>query len=237
MQERVQKLIAASGLMSRRAAEGLIAEGRVLVNGSPVSLGDRADPEIDEIAVDGTPLQKVDRLVYIMLNKPRGYLSSMSDDRGRKTVAELTAGAGARVYPVGRLDYDSEGLLLMTNDGALAQKLEHPSFEVEKTYLARVKGADIDAALPVLRSPLVLDGYRIRPAEVKLLKRTDDGSLLSFTISEGRNRQIRKMCVLAGLSVLRLCRVSEGGLSLGDLPPGKWRPLTETEIKNLQKGK
>lgn len=235
MQERVQKLIAAAGLMSRRAAETLIAAGRVHVNGRPASLGESADIETDEITVDGEVLQRTNKLVYIMLNKPRGYLSSMSDDRGRRTVADLTVDAGARVYPVGRLDYDSEGLLLMTNDGALAQRLAHPSFAVKKTYLARVKGENIDAAIPVLRSPLVLDGYRIRPAEVKLLRRTPGGALLSFTISEGRNRQIRKMCALAGLSVLRLRRVYEGGLSLGELPVGKWRPLTEAEIQNLQK--
>ena len=144
MQERVQKLIAAAGLMSRRAAETLIAAGRVHVNGRPASLGESADIETDEITVDGEVLQRTNKLVYIMLNKPRGYLSSMSDDRGRRTVADLTVDAGARVYPVGRLDYDSEGLLLMTNDGALAQRLAHPSFAVKKTYLARVKGENIE---------------------------------------------------------------------------------------------
>lgn len=237
MKQRLQKLIAASGLMSRRAAEELLSAGRVTVNGSPAALGESADPDVDTVLVDGQPLPVVDRMVYIMLNKPRGYLTTMSDDRGRQTVAELTADAGARVFPIGRLDYDSEGLLLLTNDGALAQRLEHPSFEIQKTYLARVRGEDIDAALPLLRSSLVLDGYRIRPAVVRLVKRTENGAVLSFTISEGRNRQIRKMCELAGLTVLRLRRISEGGLCLGELPVGKWRPLTDAEIENLQKGK
>ena len=237
MQQRLQKIIASSGLLSRRAAEKLLTEGRVHVNGVPAALGESADPDLDEITVDGEPLPKVERMVYIMLNKPRGYVTTMSDDRGRKTVADLTADVGTRVFPIGRLDYDSEGLLLLTNDGALAQRLEHPSFEVKKTYLVRVKGEDIGAALSVLRAPLMLDGSRIRPAEVKLLKRTDTGALLSVTISEGRNRQIRRMCQMAGLTVLRLRRISESGLSLGDLPVGKWRSLTDAEIINLQKGK
>lgn len=237
MEQRIQKLIAASGLMSRRAAERLIEEGRVLVNGGRALLGDTADPEQDTITVDGAQLPKPGELVYIMLNKPRGYLTTLSDDRGRKTVAELTADVGARVYPIGRLDYDSEGLLLLTNDGAFAQKLAHPSHCVRKTYEVRVKGENIDQALPVLRSPLVIDGYRIRPATVRLLKRTETGAVLSVTISEGRNRQIRKMCELAGLSVLRLCRISEGEVRLGALPAGKWRHLTASEIENLQKEK
>lgn len=237
MEQRIQKLIAASGLMSRRAAERLIEEGRVLVNGGRALLGDTADPERDTITVDGAQLPKPGELIYIMLNKPRGYLTTLSDDRGRKTVAELTADVGARVYPVGRLDYDSEGLLLLTNDGAFAQKLAHPSHCVRKTYELRVKGENIDHALPVLRSPLVIDGYRIRPATVRLLKRTENGAVLSVTISEGRNRQIRKMCELAGLSVLRLRRISEGEVRLGALPAGKWRHLTASEIENLQKEK
>jgi len=237
MEQRIQKLIAASGLMSRRAAEAAIASGRVLKNGEHVLLGDSADPARDKLTIDGKPLPEVERMVYIMLNKPRGYLTTMSDDRGRKTVAELTSDVGTRVFPVGRLDYDSEGLLLLTNDGELAQKLCHPSHGIKKTYEARVCGANIDEALPVLRSPLVIDGYKIQPANVKLLKRLDNSALLSVTISEGRNRQIRKMCGLAGLSVLRLRRVSEGSLRLGALPAGKWRPLTADEIENLQKEK
>ncbi len=237
MQQRLQKLIAASGLTSRRAAENLLSAGRVTVNGAPAALGESADPDVDEIFVDGRPLPRVERMVYIMLNKPRGYLTTMSDDRGRKTVAELTADVGVRVFPIGRLDYDSEGLLLLTNDGAFAQRLEHPSYEVKKTYLVRVRGENVDEALPVLRSPLELDGRHIRPAKVKLLKHTENGALLCVTISEGRNRQIRRMCELAGLSVLRLRRVAEGGLSLGALPLGEWRPLTDSELQNLQKGK
>ncbi|MFB0921408.1 MAG: pseudouridine synthase [Oscillospiraceae bacterium] len=234
MEQRIQKIIASSGLCSRRAAEKLIEEGRVTLNGQTASLGALADEEKDKIEIDGNPLPNSGKRTYIMLNKPRGYLSSMSDDRGRKTVAELTTDVGARVYPVGRLDYDSEGLLIMTDDGALAHRLMHPSHEIKKTYEARVQGENIEKALPVLRSPLIIDGYQIHPAEVKLLRQTVDGTLISITISEGRNRQIRKMCEQARLRVLRLRRIAEGDLKLGKLPVGQWRYLDFSEIENLQ---
>ena len=229
MKERLQKLISSAGLASRRAAEGMIAAGRVTVNGLPVVLGQRADPAADEIRVDGVLLRAGGEKVYIMLNKPRGYVTTLSDERGRPTVAELAADAGERLYPVGRLDYNSEGLLLMTNDGALANALTHPSHGIAKTYLTEVAG-DIEAALPLLRGPMEIDGRPIRPAEVT---RAGEHTLY-VTIREGRNRQVRKMCALAGLSVRRLTRIAEGPLRLGALPSGKWRRLTENEISSLQ---
>ncbi|PKM73867.1 MAG: pseudouridine synthase [Firmicutes bacterium HGW-Firmicutes-16] len=235
MEQRIQKIIASSGFCSRRAAEKLIEEGRVSLNGQTASIGALADDARDKIEIDNNPLPDNGQRTYIMLNKPRGFLSSMSDDRGRKTVAELTNDVGARVYPVGRLDYDSEGLLIMTDDGALAHRLMHPSHEIKKTYEVRTQGEDIEKALPVLRLPLIIDDYVIHPAEVKLLNQTEDGALISITISEGRNRQIRKMCEQAGLKVLRLKRVAEGGLKLGKLPVGQWRLLEFSEIENLQK--
>ena len=234
MRERLQKLISSAGLASRRAAEELIAAGRVTVNGLPAVLGQRADPAADEIHVDGGPLRVGVERVYIILNKPRGYVTTLSDERGRPTVAELAADAGERLYPVGRLDYNSEGLLLMTNDGALANALTHPSHGIAKTYLTEVAG-DIETALPLLRGPMEIDGRAIRPAEVARA----GAHTLYITIREGRNRQVRKMCAQAGLSVRRLTRIAEGPLRLGDLPTGKWRRLTENEInvlKNLISG-
>lgn len=235
MEQRLQKIIATSGFCSRRAAEKLIEEGRVSVNGKTASLGESADDTIDNITIDNTPLPKNEQRTYIMLNKPRGILSSMSDDRGRRTVAELTANVGVRVYPVGRLDYDSEGLLIMTDDGALAHKLMHPSHEIGKTYELRAQGGDLAHALEIMRSPLDIDGYTINPAELKLLNQSENDVLLSITITEGRNRQIRKMCEQAGLKVIRLKRVAEGNLKLGRLPVGEWRYLDSEEIENLQK--
>ena len=235
MEQRVQKIIAASGFCSRRAAEKLIEKGRVSVNGIIAAIGDSADDAADKIEIDNKPLTKNDQRTYIMLNKPRGYITTMNDDKGRRTVAELTADVGVRVYPVGRLDYDSEGLIIMTDDGELAHRLMHPSHEIGKTYELRAQGTDIPRALEIMRSPLEIDGYRINPAEVKLLNQSENDVLLSITITEGRNRQIRKMCVLAGLEAIRLRRVAEGGLKLGKLVVGQWRYLDDTEIENLQK--
>ena len=235
MEQRLQKIIASSGFCSRRAAERLIEEGRVSVNGKTASIGNSADDAVDEIRIDNTPLPKNEQRTYIMLNKPRGCLSSMSDDRGRRTVADLTANVGVRVYPVGRLDYDSEGLLIMTDDGELAHLLMHPSHEIGKTYELRAQGDDMAHALEILRCPLDIDGYIINPAEVKLLNQSENDALFSITITEGRNRQIRKMCDQAGIKVIRLKRVAEGNLKLGKLPTGEWRYLEAAEIENLQK--
>ena len=234
MQERLQKILSAHGVASRRESEKLMRAGRVTVNGKAAVLGQSADSGIDEIAVDGVPLKNADEKVYIMLNKPRGCVSTMRDEKGRKNVSELVRSCGVRVYPVGRLDLDSEGLLLMTNDGELAQFLTHPSNEKEKTYHVRVMG-DIERALKPLGAPMNIDGYTIRPADVRMLRRTAGGAMLSITIHEGRNRQIRKMCAAVDLKVESLKRVAEGGLLLNGLKTGSWRYLTESEILFLKK--
>lgn len=230
MLQRLQKLISAAGLASRRNAEQLILDGRVLVNGVPARLGQSADPAQDEILVDGRPLSLPAARTYVLLNKPRGYVTTLRDERGRPTVAELVADVGKRLYPVGRLDLDSDGLLLMTDDGDFANALCHPSHEVTKTYRTLVSG-DAAAALPLLRAPMELDGYRLRPAQVHMLA----PDLLEIVIHEGRNRQVRRMCAAAGLRVLRLTRIAEGPLQLGELPPGTWRYLREDEIAALKK--
>ena len=236
MEIRVQKIIADAGVCSRRKAEELIEQGAVKVNGHPAQIGMKADPYRDLITVNGEriPSPREQRSVYLMLYKPRDYLTAMSDDRGRKCVSELVADVPERVYPVGRLDYDSEGLLIMTNDGDLTLRLTHPSHEAGKTYRVSVRG-DL-ARLPALSEPMVIDGYTIRPAEVHVLSRTEDGAAkLEITIHEGRNRQIRKMCAQCGLEVRRLKRVAVGKIGLDPaLAPGKWRRLTPDEIAYLK---
>ena len=234
MEERLQKLLSAAGVCSRRAAETYITAGRVTVNGVPAELGQRADPDRDDIRVDGKPLSGKEELVYLLLNKPRGYVTTLSDEKGRKTVAELVSGCGARVYPVGRLDLDSEGLLLMTNDGALTHRLLHPSGEVNKAYLVSVYGP-VAGAAERLSAVTDLDGEPIRPAQVEVLRRTGQTAELSVTIHEGKNRQIRRMCQACGLTVKRLRRVREHTLELGELPVGKWRYLTAEEVAALRK--
>ncbi|NLT14170.1 MAG: rRNA pseudouridine synthase [Clostridiales bacterium] len=233
MQERLQKILSTHGVASRRASEQMIKAGRVSVNGVIAMIGQSADTAADVIAIDGTPLGNAEKKVYIMLNKPRGYVTTMHDEKGRANVSELVTGSPVRVYPVGRLDLDSEGLLIMTNDGELTHYLTHPSNEKKKTYHAHVKG-DVDSAIEPLGAPMTIDGYTIRPAEVRILDKTSDGALLSITIHEGRNRQIRKMCAKAGLSVERLKRVAEGGLKLGNLKIGSWRYLSEAEVAQLK---
>lgn len=235
MAERLQKLIAAAGLMSRRAAEEAIRAGRVTVNGLAAALGDSAEPGVDHVCLDGKPVRAEERKAYILLHKPRGVVTTMADEKGRRTVAELVRVPGLRVYPVGRLDLDSEGLLLMTNDGALADRLMHPSHEVVKRYHVSVIGEGIDEAVQALSRPMTIDGYPIHPAEVELLRRSGEReALLAVSIHEGRNRQVRRMCEAVGLRVARLVRVSEGPISLGDLPSGRWRYLTEEEIRALK---
>lgn len=229
MKERLQKILSARGITSRRKAEQWLLEGRITVNGKTASLGDSADPNLDQILVDGNPLPDVETKVYLMLNKPRGYVTTLSDEKGRPTVADLVADCGQRVYPVGRLDYDSEGLLLLTNDGDFANRLMHPNREVNKTYLVWVNGYH-DAAVSLVSRSIVLDGYRIRPPKVKLLRADGDRAKFQITIHEGRNRQIRRMCETAGMSVTRLRRIKEGNVSLGELKVGAWRYLTEEEL-------
>ena len=230
--ERLQKIIAARGLCSRRKAEELIIAGKVTVNGVPASLGDSADPERDDIRVEGKPLPGVERKVYLMLNKPRGYVTTLSDEKGRKNAAELVSGCGTRVYPVGRLDMDSEGLLLFTNDGEFANLMMHPRHEVDKLYRVWVTGYTPEN-LEALKQPIELDGYRIRTPGVRLCYETGERAVLDVTIHEGRNRQVRRMCQEAGMKVLRLKRIAEGKLRLGDLKEGQWRYLTASEIQKL----
>ena len=232
MEERLQKIISARGITSRRKAEEMIERGRVTVNGERAFLGDKADPELDEIAVDGKIITEKSDLVYIMLNKPRGYVTTVKDERGRKTVMELVKDAGTRVYPVGRLDMASEGLLIFTNDGDFANRLMHPSHQVEKEYVVKVEG-DVDAGLTVLLSPMELDGKPVKKPKVEVLEDRGGSGTLSIVIHEGRNRQVRRMCEQAGLKVKRLIRVREGELSLGRLRRGEWRTLDKDELELL----
>ena len=233
MEERIQKIMASRGVASRRASEELILQGRVICNGQVCGLGDRADPEKDTILVDGRPLPSTPDAIYILLHKPRGYVTTLSDEKGRKNVSQLVSDCPQRVYPVGRLDMDSEGLLLLTNDGELTNHLMHPSHVVDKVYQVWVQGFSPEG-LERLSQPIELDGYRIRKPNVKCQKRTGDKALLQITIHEGRNRQIRRMCAIAGMEVQRLKRIQEGSLSLGQLPLGKWRYLTKEEVQALQ---
>ena len=232
MRERLQKILSQAGVCSRRAAETYLTDGRVTVNGIPAQLGDQADLETDAICVDGVPLARPDAHTYLLLYKPRGYVCTLSDEKGRKTVADLVAGCGARVWPVGRLDLDSEGLLLLTDDGALTHRLTHPSHNVDKVYLAWVQG-EVRPGAERLRGMERLDGEPIRRPKIKIVRETQSGGLLSVTIHEGKNRQVRRMCDAAQLHVTRLKRVQEGPLQLGDLRPGQWRPLTAEELQLL----
>lgn len=232
MRERLQKILSRYGVASRRAAEAMLADGRVCVNGAAAQLGSSADAETDEITVDGKPLRDKPEAVCLLLNKPRGYVTTMRDERGRKSVAELVADCPARVYPIGRLDQYSEGLLLFTNDGELANRLSHPSAETEKTYLVWVSGYTAGAEAQ-LAAPIAIDGRLTAPAQVRLRSADGNLALLELTLHEGRNRQIRRLCKRAGLTVTRLKRIREGAISLGDLPVGKWRYLTEDELASL----
>ena len=233
MKERLQKILSAAGVCSRRAAEGYLTAGRITVNGEMAQLGQQADPETDDIRVDGVPLDREPEAVYLMLNKPRGYVTTVSDEQGRKTVMDLLTGVHTRIYPVGRLDRDSEGLLLLTNDGALTQRLLHPSHEVSKEYRVTVSGP-VEHAAENLRRIRDVAGMAIRPAEVQMLRREGNRAELRIVIHEGRNRQIRRMCARCGLEVLRLQRVREHCLELGTLPLGQWRYLTAAEITALK---
>ena len=228
-EERLVKFLSAAGVASRRAAGDLVKAGRIAVNGRTIrEPGFRILPA-DTVTLDGRPVEPAGRFHYIMLNKPRGYVCTLSDEKGRKTVAELVRDCGARVYPVGRLDLDSEGLLLLTNDGEWMQHLLHPRYEVNKVYEVSVAG-EVRGAAEALASMTQLDGEPIRPAQVRVLRQGRDTAVLSITIHEGKNRQIRRMCAAAGLHVKRLKRVQEHALKLGALPVGVWRDLTEQEL-------
>ena len=233
MRERLQKILSARGVASRRKAEQMIQNGAVTVNGVTAALGDSADPELDRICVNGQPLPTGQRFVYILLNKPRGYVTTLSDEKGRPNAAQLVADCGTRVYPVGRLDMDSEGLLLFTNDGAFANALTHPKQEVEKIYEVWAVGY-APGGEEKLSRPIVLDGYRIRPPKVVLLSANGEKAKFRVTIHEGRNRQIRRMCEAAGMRCTRLRRIQEGTLRLGNLPCGAWRYLTLEEVARMK---
>ncbi len=232
MEQRLQKILSNYGVASRRKAEQMIIDRRVRVNGNTASLGDVADDEEDVIEVDGVRLKRQPARVVLMLNKPRGYVCTLSDEKGRKNVAELVSGCGARVYPVGRLDLNSEGLLLLTNDGELANRLTHPKKEVDKVYLVWLSQY-IPGCEDSIASPIEIDGRPTSPAKVEKLRQGGETALLRITIHEGRNRQIRRLCERANVTVTRLRRVAEGSLQLGDLKPGQWRVLTEEEIAGL----
>ena len=230
---RIQKILSDAGVASRRQAEKWITEGRVTCNGRVCVLGQSADPDRDCICVDGKQVLSRREYVYLMLHKPRGYVTTLSDEKGRKTAAQLVKDCGMRVYPIGRLDMDSEGLLLFTNDGAFANFMMHPRHEMEKTYLVLVTGFAPEK-LEALKEPIVLDGRPIAPPVVKLLSTNGSTARILVTIHEGRNRQVRRMCGQAGLPVQRLARIQEGNLKLGDLPVGTWRYLTKDEVQNLK---
>ena len=233
MRERLQKLIARAGVCSRRSAESLLTAGRVTVNGVAAHLGDKADADTDVIAIDGTAIAFAEPSVYLMLNKPRGYVTTLRDELGRTTAAELVADCGVRVFPVGRLDKESEGLLLFTNDGALMQAMTHPSHQVDKTYEVTVTG-ELEKAADRLSAVTELDGEPIVPAQVEIVERRQGQALLRVTIHQGKNRQIRRMCAQVGLQVTRLRRISEDALTLGRLKPGQWRYLTDAEVAALK---
>lgn len=233
---RLQKFIADAGLMSRRAAESEIEAGKISVNGHVAYLGLKIDPREDVVTYKGQRIRSEKREhVYIMLNKPRGYLTSTSDDRGRKCVTDLLDGVKERVYPVGRLDMISEGMLLLTDDGVLKNRLTHPSHSIGKLYRVKVAGTVSESQYSILTSPLEIDGYVIKPVDVVIAGEDETGTVLKMTLFEGRNRQIRKMCEKAGLTVKRLSRISIGNLKLDGLPVGKWRYLESDEVEYLYK--
>ncbi len=233
---RLQKFIADAGLMSRRAAEDEIERGNLSVNGHMATIGTKVDPKADHITYKGKKIVYQKReYTYIMINKPRGYLSSTADDRGRKCVVDLLDGVSARVYPVGRLDMISEGMLLLTDDGELKNRLTHPSHTIPKIYRVKVSGTVSDEQYEILTSALEIDGYKIKPVEVNIVSQDEGGTVLKMTLFEGRNRQIRKMSEAAGHTVNRLSRVSIGNLKLDGLPVGKWRYLESSEVDYLYK--
>lgn len=233
---RLQKIIADSGYCSRRKAEELIADGRVKINGRPCKLGDKADPSRDMISIDGENL-RVERKKacrYIMLNKPRGYVTTMSDELDRKCVTELLDGVGTRVYPVGRLDKNSEGLLLFTNDGNFANDIMHPSRHMPKTYRVTVRPDVDDEVLVRLSEGVMIDGKKTMPCTVLVLDKQPGRVVMQMTITEGRNRQIRKMCEAVNLEVARLKRTAIGPIKLGMLKPGAWRDLKPDELRAIR---
>ena len=234
-QVRLAKYFTDCGVLSRRAAEEEIKKGRVKVNGTVAELGQKITPGVDVVEYGGKRIMpsRQSGKVYIMLHKPRGFVTTMQDEKGRPTVADLTAGVGARVYPVGRLDMDSEGLLLLTDDGDFANRLTHPRHEIPKIYHVTLSTVLTKEQLSALRAPMEIDGYRLQPVTVKKLA----PDTVQMNLYEGRNRQIRRMCEVVGLKVIRLQRIAIGDLGLGDLPLGKWRELTPDEVQYLTASK
>jgi len=235
LEERLQKLLSRYGVASRRQAEAMIQDGRIRVNGNTAHLGDVVDEQQDVIEVDGVRLKKMPSKVYIMLNKPRGYVTTMHDEQGRKHVATLVQNCGERVYPVGRLDQYSEGLLLLTNDGDLANKLMHPSSNTIKRYHVWVSRF-YPEAVKKLSESILINGRMTKAAKIKVLHANDGLAMLEVELSEGRNRQIRRLCEHADITVTRLKRIQEGPLKLGDLASGTWRTLSEEEIRKIKQG-
>ena len=232
---RLQKFLADSGVASRRKSEELIADGKVRVNGRVAQIGDKIDPKHDVVTVNGRKLVRDNSYVYLVLNKPRGYVTTMSDEMDRRCVAELVADVGRRVYPVGRLDRDSEGLLLITNDGEFANAMTHPSRHISKTYRVSVRPKITEEQLTVLTSSLMIDGRKTMPADVRIVSNEEDKSVLEIVLYEGRNRQIRRLCEEAGLDTVRLKRVAIGQLKLAGLKVGEYRSLTHDEVSLLKR--
>ena len=233
---KLQKYFSDCAIMSRRAAEEEIKNGKVTVNGRVATLGLRIDPERDVIIYKGRKILPPKRAkTYILLNKPKGFVTTLSDEKGRATVVSLIEDLGVRVYPVGRLDYNSDGLLLLTDDGELTNRLTHPKHQIPKIYHVKVKGDLGDEQMARLTSALVIDGYKIQPVAVEILKKETSSTTLKMTLYEGRNRQIRKMCAICDLTVKSLTRVAIGKIKLGDLPSGSWRYLTSKEIEYLKR--
>lgn len=230
---RLQKHLSECGIASRRKAEELIENGKVRVNGRIARIGDKVDPKRDKVTVSGKAVVTQKEKVYIMLHKPRGFVTTTKDELDRKCVTDLVADVGIKVFPVGRLDRNSEGLLFMTNDGEFANNLTHPSAHVNKTYRVTVKGEIDDEKLIALREGIVLDGRKTLPCDVFVAERKPDRTVLIFVIQEGRNRQIRRMCEEVKLEVIRLKRTEIAGVKMGMLPQGKWRPLNEKEMRRL----
>jgi 23S rRNA pseudouridine2605 synthase len=235
MLERLQKILSRAGIASRREAEMIITSGRVAVNGTVITeLGSRADACADRITLDGRPLRIEAERVYILLNKPSGYVTTLKDPQGRPVVTDLLKGVRERVYPVGRLDYNTEGLLLLTNDGELANGLAHPSHEVEKEYMVRVRGSVTPEQLHSLSAGVDLDDGKSAPAQVKLVSESENNSWISVTIHEGRYRQVRRMCEAVGLTVVRLKRTRYGLLETGEMKPAEFRHLSPKEVSGLR---
>ena len=233
---RLQKYIADSGITSRRKAEEYIRGGRVKVDGRVVTeMGVKINPEVNTVEVDGKPISPEEKKFYIMLNKPAGYITTTSDDFNRPTVMSLTQDVHARIYPVGRLDYDTQGMLIMSNDGNFANTIMHPSNKLKKTYIVWMRGMITPEAIRKLRSGVDIGDYFTRPAEVELLSATERESNIKIIIGEGKKRQVRRMCEAVGFPVIRLKRVEIGGVSLGNLPEGKWRHLRKPEIEQLMR--